>query len=213
MGKSNKRQYKLVSKGRPVRQKLTLPAEPTVALNLIPKKERGIKSAYICVLREKGWTLESIGSALNVCRERVRQLESLANLGDVVDIKLSPGSYPVPDLPVEYTLEQVSYFLEPSEKTLTRLKQLQPLAALVRSNSPNYRKEAEEFSGLLNQVINVEGVPASHVAKLLGVTHGAIMFRLVRYGYASTNGKSKAYQTIHSANRAIGGRNQNERII
>lgn len=213
MGKSAKRQYKLVAKGRPVRQKLTLPAEPTVALNLIPKKERGIKSAYIYVLHEKGWTLDSIGLALNVCRERVRQLELMANLGDVVDIKLSPGSYPVPDLPVKYTLEQVSYFPEPSEKTLARLKQLQPLAALVRSNSPNYRKEAEEFSALLNQVINVEGVPASHIAKLLGVTHGAIMFRLVRYGYASSSGKSRAYQTIHNANRAIGGRNQNERII
>ena len=80
-------------------------------------------------------------------------------------------------------------------------------------NATIYRKEAEEFSSLLNQVINVEGVPASHVAKLIGITHGAIQFRLVRYGYASTSGKSKAYQTIHSANRAIGGRNQNERII
>jgi hypothetical protein len=213
MGKSAKRQYKLVPKGKVVRQKLTLPFEPTVILNLIPRKDKGIKSAYVYLLRQKGWTLESIGLALNVCRERVRQLESMANLADVASVMTSPGTFPTPDLPVEYSLEQISYFPEPSEKTLARLKQLQPLAALVRSNSPNYRKEAEEFSALLNQVINVEGVPASHIAKLLGVTHGAIMFRLVRYGYASSSGKSKAYQTIHSANRAIGGRNQNERVI
>lgn len=213
MGKSAKRKYKLVPKGKVIRQKLELPFEPTVILNLIPRKDRGIKCAYVYLLRQKGWTLESIGFALNISRERTRQLEAMANLADVASVMTSPGTFPIPDLPVEYSLEQVSYFPEPSEESLRRLKQLQPLAALVRSNSPNYRKEAEEFSALLNQVINVEGVPASHVAKLLGVTHGAITFRLVRYGYASSKGKSRAYQSIHSANRAIGGRNQNERII
>ena len=213
MGKSSKRKYKLVPKGKVIRQKLELPFEPTVILNLIPRKDKGIKCAYVYLLRQKGWTLESIGFALNISRERARQLEAMANLADVASVMTSPGTFPIPDLPVEYSFEQVSYFPEPSEESLRRLKQLQPLAALVRSNSPNYRKEAEEFSALLNQVINVEGVPASHVAKLLGITHGAIQFRLVRYGYSSSKGKSRAYQSIHSANRAIGGRNQNEQII
>lgn len=213
MGKSEKRMTKLVEEEVVQRHDLTLPAEVVVALNLIPRSDLRLRSGYVQVLRMKGWTLESIGNALDVTRERVRQLEKQARPQNSIYILSNPGSYPCPDVPKRKVYKEVSFFAEPSEVDLARLKQLQPLAALVRSNSPNYRKEAEEFSALLNQVINVEGVPASHVAKLIGVTHGAIQFRLVRYGYASSNGKSKAYQTIHSANRAIGGRNQNERII
>jgi hypothetical protein len=197
----------------PQKQGLTLPAEVVVALHLFPKSQVHLRDAYIYVLRMKGWTLESVGNALDLTRERIRQLESKAKPIDALSILAKPGIYPVPDVPTRTVEVDVVEYVEPSPETLARLLELQPLAALVRSNSPNYRKEAEEFSSLLNQVINVEGVPASHVAKLIGITHGAIQFRLVRYGYSSTSGKSKAYQTIHSANRAVGGRNQNERVI
>lgn len=213
MGKSNKRMTKIVEEKINQKQGLTLPAVVVVSLNLIPKVDANVRNGYVQVLRMKGWTLESIGTALDVTRERIRQLETKARPQDSLYVLSNPGTFPVPEVPKKSIYKEVSFFAEPSEKDLARLKQLQPFAALVRSNSPNYRKEAEEFSSLLNQVINVEGVPASHVAKLIGITHGAIQFRLVRYGYASTSGKSKAYQTIHSANRAIGGRNQNERII
>jgi hypothetical protein len=213
MGKSSKRMTKIVEEKINQKQDLTLPAEVVVALHLFPKDQLHLRDAYIYVLRMKGWTLESVGQALDLTRERIRQLESRSKPIDAITILSNPGTFPIPEVPKRSIYKEVSFFAEPSEKDLTRLKQLQPLAALVRSNSPNYRKEAEEFSSLLNQVINVEGVPASHVAKLIGITHGAIQFRLVRYGYASTSGKSKAYQTIHSANRAIGGRNQNERVI
>ena len=213
MGKSNKRMTKIVEEKINQKQGLTLPAVVVVSLNLIPKVDANVRNGYVQVLRMKGWTLESIGTALDVTRERIRQLETKARPQDSLYVLSNPGKFPVPEVPKKSIYKEVSFFAEPSEKDLARLKQLQPLAALVRSKSPNYRKEAEEFSSLLNQVINVEGVPASHVAKLIGITHGAIQFRLVRYGYSSTSGKSKAYQTIHSANRAIGGRNQNERVI
>ena len=204
---------KIVAEKVDQRKDLTLPAPTVVSLNLIPKTDSHIRSGYIQVLRMKGWTLESIGAALDLTRERVRQLEAKARPQDSLYVLSNPGTFPVPEIPKKTIYKEVSFFAEPSGKDLARLRQLQPLAALVRSNSPDYRAEAEEFSALLNKVINVEQVPASHIARLLGVTHGAIMFRLVRYGYASSKGKSKAYQTIHSANRAIGGRNQNERII
>lgn len=204
---------KLVEEEVAQRHDLTLPAEVVVALNLIPRSDVRLRSGYIQVLRMKGWTLESIGFALELTRERVRQLEKQARPQDSIYILSNPGSYPYPDVPKRKVYKEVSFFAEPSEADLARLRELQPLAALVRANSPDYRVEAEEFSALLNKVVNVEKVPASHIAKLLGVTHGAIMFRLVRYGYASSSGKSKSYQTIHTANRAIGGRNQNERII
>ena len=40
------------------------------------------------------------------------------------------------------------------------------------------------------------GVSGYRLAKELGVTHSAILFRLVRYGYATTEGKSKTYRQL-----------------
>ena len=195
------------------KQGLTLPAVVVVSLNLIPKVDANVRNGYVQVLRMKGWTLESIGTALDLTRERVRQLETKARPQDSLYVLSNPGAFPIPEVPKRSIYKEVSFFAEPSEKDLARLKQLKPLAELVRSNSPNYRIEAEEYAGLLNKVVNIDNVPTSHLSKLLGVTHGAIQFRLVRYGYASTKGQSRTYQRIHDANRAVGGRNQNERII
>jgi hypothetical protein len=213
MGKSSKRMTKIVEEKINQKQDLTLPAEVVVALHLFPKDQLHLRDAYIYVLRMKGWTLESVGQALDLTRERIRQLESRSKPIDAITILSNPGTFPIPEVPKRSIYKEVSFFAEPSEKDLARLKQLKPLAELVRSNSPNYRVEAEEYAGLLNKVVNIDNVPTSHLSKLLGVTHGAITFRLVRYGYASTKGQSRTYQRIHDANRAVGGRNQNERII
>jgi len=204
---------KIVEEKIDQRQDLTLPAAVVVSLNLIPKANVNVRNGYIQVLRMKGWTLESIGTALDVTRERIRQLETKARPQDSLYVLSNPGTFPIPEVPKKSIYKEVSFFAEPSEKDLARLKQLRPFAELVRSNSPNYRIEAEEYAGLLNKVVNIDNVPTSHLARLLGVTHGAITFRLVRYGYASTKGQSRTYQRIHDANRAIGGRNQNERVI
>jgi transcriptional regulator with XRE-family HTH domain len=184
-----------------LRKNLTLPAEATVALNIFKKDEMHLRDAYIYVLRMKGWTLESIGAALGLTRERVRQLEARVDPLHALMILAHPGKYPVFELPTFTVEKEVTEFVEPSPETLARLLELKPIAEKVRSFSPTGREAAEEYTRLLNYAYTVEGVPLYRLAKRLGVTHGAIHFRLVRYGYLSTNGKSRAYQRIIDKNR------------
>jgi transcriptional regulator with XRE-family HTH domain len=192
---------KIVKHHVPMRSGLTLPPVVVVALHLFQKDQLHQRDAYIYALRMKGWTLESVGQALDLSRERIRQLESKAKPLDVIAILSNPGSYPVPEVPTRIVEEEVVVYAEPSPETLARLLELKPIAEKVRSFSPTGREAAEEYTRLLNYARTVEGVPLYRLAKRLGVTHGALHFRLVRYGYLPTSGKSRAYQKIIDKNR------------
>jgi len=193
---------KIVRHSVPVKSGLTLPAEVVVALHLFPKNQLHLRDAYIYTLRMKGWTLESVGQALDLTRERIRQLESKAKPLDAITILSSPGSYPAPEVPTRIVEEEIVVYAEPSPETLARLLELRPIAEKVRSNSPLGREAAEEYSRLINHAHVVEEVPLYRLAKRIGVTHGALRFRLVRYGYLETkNGKSRCYKKIIDKNR------------
>jgi hypothetical protein len=155
--------------------------------------------AYIKALRERGWTLDSIGIAAGITRERVRQISNAAPMSEA--IRVAASGYLIPEPPVipEKTSPQ---FIEPTEETLKRLLELQPYAQQVRSYGKAYRKEAEEYTWLVNYAHTVENVTLYRLAKRLGVTHGALRFRLARYGYkTSPVGQSKAYTPILEENR------------
>jgi len=192
---------KIVKHSVPVKSGLTLPAEVVVALHLFPKDQLHLRDAYIYTLRMKGWTLESVGQALDLTRERIRQLESKAKPIDAITILSNPGSYPVPEVPTRIVEEEITVYSEPSPDILARLLELRPIAETVRSNSPRGREAAEEYTMLLNYAHVVEGVPLYRLAKRIGVTHGALRFRLVRYGYLETSGKSRCYKKIINENR------------
>ena len=155
------------------------------------------RDAYIKALRDADWTLESIAAAADLTRERVRQISlgtATAELPDHLEPVPSPPLKPERPKPV---------YVEPSPETLARLLELQPLAQQVRSNGTKYRAEAEEYTALLNHAHVVEGVTLYRLAKRLGVTHGALRFRLVRYGYKTpVNATSKVYTPILNENRA-----------
>lgn len=153
---------------------------------------------YIRALRAKGWTLQSISDVFDITRERVRQIcATPISDGDT-------SHFVVPELPIKEAKPKREY-TEPSEETLKRLLELQPLAQQVRSSSMRYRKEAEEYTKLLHHAYSVEGVSIYRLGLRLGVTHSALRFRLARYGYLpmeSMSGKtSKVYQPVK--NRAI----------
>jgi len=160
------------------------------------------RDGYMKALRERGWTLESIAHAAGqMSRERVRQVCNETPLAEALRVALL--GYPVPEPPFnEIIINPPPVHIEPAPETLARLLELQPLAQQVRSNSPRYRKESEDYTALLDHAHRVEGVTLYRLAKRLGITHGAIRFRLVRYGYLETNGTSKVYQKITEANRA-----------
>ena len=198
----NSRKRPRVKKQVTVRNHLTLPSVPTVAVNII--KDKGLRNAYIYALRMKGWTLQSIADAIGVTRERVRQIETSATPFNILTVLADPGRYPVPELPtVEVEVAGQPVYIEPSEQTLKRLLELQPAAQAVRYDHKANREAGEEYTALLWHAHSVEGVTLYRLAKRLGVTHGALRFRLVRYGYLTTNGKSKSYHPVNQQNRAV----------
>lgn len=152
------------------------------------KKAKEVRHTYIKALRNLGWTLESIAEAFSVTRERVRQL-SLMDCPPI-DVNLD---LPLP-MPPEKPERVKRTYPMPDEDTLARLKELHDKAKLVRSSHPANRKEAEEFTYLLNHLVNVEKFPAYRLSRFLGVTSAALNGRLIRYGYKTTTGTSRAYK-------------------
>lgn len=153
-------------------------------------------------LVEANWTYEAISNASGLTRERVRQIAANASDALAKEFNLDLG-IDIPTPPVKEEKEPPSY-VEPHPDTLKRLLELQPYAQQVRSNGKKYREEAEEYTRLLNHAHEVEGVTLYRLAKRLGVTHGALRFRLVRYGYKQPiTAKSKVYQPISKKNRAL----------
>jgi len=153
------------------------------------------RDTLIRSLRSAGWTLEAISAASGITRERVRQI-ALAPSASGVKIPVE-----IPEPPIKPEKAKPVY-IEPTPETLKRLLELQPYAQQVRSNGKKYRAEAEEYTALLNHAHVVEGVTLYRLAKRLGVTHGALRFRLVRYGYKQpVTATSKVYTPIVQENR------------
>lgn len=153
---------------------------------------RDQRDAFIQALWEAGWTNRAISEAANVSLERVRQI--------ILQPRIYRNSLGVPEAPRKPAKIQPVY-IEPNAQDLERLLELQPLAQQVRSNSPKFRAEAEEYTKLLAKVHIQDGVTLYRLAKRLGVTHGALRFRLARYGYIESSGQSKSYKKVRDENR------------
>jgi transcriptional regulator with XRE-family HTH domain len=159
------------------------------------------RNAYMKALRERGWTLESVAECADISRERVRQITTGIPMSEA--FRVAAAGYPIPEPPrYEEKAPASDKYIEPTPETLTRLLELQPFAQQVRSYGSRYRKEAEEYTWLVNYAHTVEGVTLYRLAKRLGVTHGALRFRLARYGYKKpVNAVSGAYTPILEENR------------
>lgn len=175
--------------------RLTLPVEVKDTFETLDNDTR---DAYAVALRANGWTLQSISNAAGVTRERIRQIVAEGKW-QVAPADITGLSLPMPP---EKPVKLPRVFVEPDPAKLARLLELQPLAQQVRANSPLYRAEAEEYTAIVADVHLEDGVPLYRLAKRLGVTHGALRFRLARYGKkAPTNGMSKVYTSIKEENR------------
>lgn len=155
-----------------------------------------IRDQLIRDLCENHWTYESVSGACGITRERVRQICLTEPSGGRIPL---PITIPHPPLRPE---RAKPVYIEPAPETLRRLLELQPYAQQVRSHGKKYREEAEEYTKLLDYAHTVEGVTLYRLAKRLGVTHGALRFRLVRYGYKKpVTATSKVYTPIAEKNR------------
>lgn len=181
-----------------IKKNQKLPREIELAFSSLSGAQR---DALIKELVDANWTYEAIANASGLTRERVRQIaNAFEELAKEFNFDLN---IEIPEPPLKPERPKPQY-VEPSPETLQRLLELQPYAQQVRSNGKKYRAEAEEYTALLNHAHTVEGVTLYRLAKRLGVTHGALRFRLVRYGYKQPiTAKSKVYEPIIKENRAI----------
>ncbi len=171
---------------------LTLPPEVGAAFESMETPER---NGYAVALRNRGWTLQSISDAAGITRERVRQIVSRDDWPE-------PTDAPLPE-PPEHVRPTPRTFIEPDPAKLARALELKPAAQAVRSNGGKNRAEAEEYTALIADMHLQDGVTLYRLAKRLGVTHGALRFRLARYGYKlPQTGSSKVYTPINPENRA-----------
>lgn len=161
------------------------------------KRDKLIKN-----LVDASWTYEAISNASGLTRERIRQIaNAVEKLAAEFNFDLGID---IPEPPTKPEKVGPTY-VEPKPETLKRLLELQPYAQQVRANGKQYRKEAEEYTALLNHAHVNEGVTLYRLAKRLGVTHGALRFRLVRYGYKKpVTATSKVYEPIVRENRLLG---------
>jgi transcriptional regulator with XRE-family HTH domain len=181
-----------------------LPPEIAIAVAeleaTLPTAEwKKLRNAYSTTLRRAGWTLQSVADLFDQSRERVRQVVEMTDVPTAEALTKLYG-LTVPPLPLK-PVKEAKVYVEPSPETLARLIELQPLARKVRSSSPNFRAEAEEYARLLNYSHKTEGVTLYRLAKRLEITHGAIRGRLVRYGYLTTTSTNKVYQVVLEKNR------------
>lgn len=182
---------------------LTLPEQTQHALREADSKpDRTELKAYIVALRQEGWTLESIAKPLGVSREWIRQMGAEEPDIESAVMFASSMGFNAPERPIIEKPVRVER-AQPDSEVIARLLELQPMAQLVRSSSPRYRAEAEEYTRLVYEEHVNRQVPLVYIARELGVTHGALRFRLVRYGYKETKSASKVYQPIQDKNRLV----------
>jgi hypothetical protein len=173
-----------------------LPEEVTNNFTALAKSNlKNLRNDYIIALVNAGWTHVSIAKSAGLSNEMVRIVIGKHTAEPV------PPTLVIPEVPKHDPKSSLTIHALPPAELLARLKELKPIAEKVRSNSPRYRAEAEEYSYLLNEAHTVHGVSMYRLGKLLGVTTSGLVFRLVRYGYKTSNGGSSVYKQIKASNR------------
>lgn len=175
----------------PQRTNHTLPKEVGEALRSLGLKER---KAYATELSNAGWTLQSIANELKITREAIR-LYGKAESNNESEVRKAIAGLPIPQTPIRTVSREVIKKVAIPDDVLAQLKELYDKAKLVRGKSPNYRKEAEDFTKLAYAQVE-RGVSTYAVAKALGITNSALMFRFARYGYKVSNGQSQVYRPL-----------------
>lgn len=168
---------------------LTLPKEVSDILVGLPLDER---KAYVFELRKVGWTLQSLATPLKLTRESIR-LYGLKEPKSEVLAKVKHLPILTPPV-IELFVERVKR-VKPDPQVIAQLKELQPKAFMVRGKGKSNREEAELYTRLIYELME-SGVSGYRIAKELGVTHSALAFRLVRYGYTTSNGTSRSYRQL-----------------
>lgn len=163
---------------------MQLPIEFAELLKTLSMSDR---KAYVKRLCLAGWTYQSVADVFKVSRQAIEQYLKKSEPTEYAN------SLPIPEVPSNpiYKVQRQ----EVNDDVLLHLKELHAKARLVRGKGKKYRHEAELFTKLAWEQTQ-EGVSVYSLAKSLGVTHGALLFRFVRYGYTTSESKSKVFRQL-----------------
>lgn len=170
------------------KRNLSLPDE---TVELIKSLNRQEFISYCRALKAEGWTLQSIADAKGITRERIRQL-----VVGYPEVSAPINHLPVPKLPVIEAVKVVKKVREVPDEVAMLLKDLHSKAYWVRGKSPLNREEAERLGEFIWDLIHNQFYSINQVAKAIGVSHLAIRARLVRYGYAKSDGKTRIFRQL-----------------
>ena len=176
--------HKVIVGSRQRKSQLQLPTDTAELLKTLSMTDR---KAYVKRLCLAGWTYQSIADVFKVSRQAIEQYLKKAEPSEYAD------SLPIPEVPSD-PIYQVKR-QEVNSVVLLELKELHAKAKLVRGKGKKYRHEAELFTKLAWEQTQ-QGVSVYSLAKSLGVTHGALLFRFVRYGYATSESHSKVFRKL-----------------
>ena len=181
--------HKVIVGSKQKKSQLQLPTDTAELLKSLSMTDR---KAYVKKLCLAGWTYQSIADVFKVSRQAIEQYLKKAEHSDYAN------GLPIPEIPSDpiYRMKRV----EVSDDVLLELKELHAKAKLVRGKGKQYRHEAELFTKLAWEQTQ-QGVSVYSLAKSLGVTHGALLFRFVRYGYTTSESQSKVFRQL--TNREI----------
>ena len=181
--------HKVIVGSKQKKSQLQLPTDTADLLKTLSMTDR---KAYVKRLCLAGWTYQSVADVFKVSRQAIEQYLKKSEPSEYAD------SLPIPEVPSDpiYKVQRQ----EVDDDVLAQLKELHAKARLVRGKGKKYRYEAELFTQLAWEQTQ-QGVSVYSLAKSLGVTHGALLFRFVRYGYATSNSQSKVFRQL--TNREI----------
>jgi predicted transcriptional regulator len=176
--------HKVIVGSKQKKSQLQLPTDTAELLKTLSMTDR---KAYVKRLCLAGWTYQSVADVFKVSRQAIEQYLKKSEPSEYAD------SLPIPEVPSD-PIYQVKR-QEVTDDVLLQLKELHDKAKLVRGKSKKYRHEAELFTKLAWEQTQ-QGVSVYSLAKSLGVTHSALLFRFVRYGYTTTESKSKVFRKL-----------------
>lgn len=157
-----------------------VPDEFADALRLMRSQKDPRLSPTLLLSIEEGWTATALGNALGVTREAV-----LARAASAAESKARAWGVDIPAPPRKAEPEPRPAPPEVSPKIAARLRALHAEARTVNGGTPAddpRRGASVELSALLAELV-AEGFAVKYLARLMGVTYGAVRFRLSRHGY------------------------------
>lgn len=134
--------------------------------------------AVLAAAKQRGWSWMALGNALGITRERVRQLADIADPGQPVRLE-------IPDLP---PLPEPYRHVNPTltEEQAQQLRDLRHQAMAMGCMTADHPAivAGHQLAVLVNGYVKA-GHRLADIARDIGITPGALRFRLARWGFYS----------------------------